>query len=1471
MNRFLTSVFILILQLSASAQTTPNEQLRQVFAPLDKSLATTGYLVNQQFSFVEPGLFQGKASDTIRADINTFGILFGAMSNSRIINGGGLLMPYPSYLDSVRNHKSVETIPIALMTWQYDRIVPELAIEHNLLTFANDQFFDVPNRPISPYFVCSLFTAAPIHRNLNTLSPKFSLPGTLWYNNLENTTPTMSLDAGDGQGWRPISKQSLASAKYDTPGEKTLTLRLVYPNRTVFTKMKITVTRPLVEDRDWASTADESIPISATKPYLGKLGTGTMQVYYNCDQKKMLKPLIIVEGIEFLFPESGFNITATAADFFDRLGDDEVSSPTLRKIIEPEGYDIIYVDWSAEGGADYIQRNAYMIEEVIKWVNAQKAAAGSTEPNVVLGISMGGLVAKYALLDMQNNGLVHDTRLFISFDSPLRGANIPIGAQCALDYLSDLNNISITVNPPGPGGPVTLAIPAVPQIAEGIAAIQAPATRQILLYHVNNINGSVEPVNTDKVAFFTELDAMGTLTMRHVAISNGADNGSAIENNMFAGISFFTLIGSFTPCFPVTIPNFFPPPIGGTTITVCPNVANMTLNVRATGNNVGTNVFNGGFTLAGGGIEVTPLNRSITCFTKPYDVCPGGNSILGTLPLGLAVNLIPNVPGLMLSGGLSSAASGTTHHTFIPTFSGLSAVEPSNLLTPAVCGAANRCSASDPADKIINPFSGLPEFNQSHVTIDRRIATVLVDELVTQTANPYPLPVAPSVLNTYYNAGYANQKTITDLVISTSSGKLSINNTGNIGYNNGPASNLMNLDVYTRCGDIVVNNQAKLFVGADNASKHGKLVVTSGSSLTIKSGGTLRVTSSSSSVVIKPGARLILDPGAIIQLDDPSSAIRIEGELVVNGDIVFSGQGYFDFAGKPQQLVMGPGYETFNLTGFSKTQEMIRLSSDVKVPEGKHLNWNRGLILVSGSLLVGTKSNVTGVDLTVTSKGNGLFMMGTGVKNIFFNGCDFTKLEQVFRIEGGQTMTIDNSNFEELNIGIENYKVSSLLLNNDIFRRYNSAVQCQDGFSSIVNNSSFYGSEQAGAISFSGIPFTMLDGCMIEGHKSSSLSAPLTSPQLAVSSAAVKSFSGIMIVSNTSILNNGIGIKSLGSPGEGLRASAIVLLGSNIAQNEAGVFIEGASMTDGLVLADCSSFWLNREAIIGSDITLMIDALDLSVYEFDTDVPNLFVHDAFGAAPGNFIDVCYIIKPVTVNDPMRNNFWASYGNALTQIDPLPRINLRDFTCVNPATTAVIQPVANKTAFCPQVERPEVYGHNDPERNCTTGLIDNEGTNKTVNWQFHKGYHFLRSDSVEYGIEEMRPVADLWQSDMNSFGKNCQKYIATARAIVDGFDAGMGLDLGYRPSERTFKSRMPELNQLLVVPNPASEYFSVQLPDDQDYTINIVDAQGRVVLQRHSVNSQTVVSVVNWSAGLYHVVARNARNGTVWTSKMVVGK
>ena len=56
---FIAALLLLCLSAMAQNQPTPNEQPRHAFDPVDKSITTTGYLVNQQFSLVEPRHFQG--------------------------------------------------------------------------------------------------------------------------------------------------------------------------------------------------------------------------------------------------------------------------------------------------------------------------------------------------------------------------------------------------------------------------------------------------------------------------------------------------------------------------------------------------------------------------------------------------------------------------------------------------------------------------------------------------------------------------------------------------------------------------------------------------------------------------------------------------------------------------------------------------------------------------------------------------------------------------------------------------------------------------------------------------------------------------------------------------------------------------------------------------------------------------------------------------------------------------------------------------------------------------------------------------------------------------------------------------------------------------------------------------------------------------------------------------------------------
>lgn len=142
-------------------------------------------------------------------------------------------------------------------------------------------------------------------------------------------------------------------------------------------------------------------------------------------------------------PSSSFNNPLIVAEGFDpwRLCDNNechsYSGFTDYEDINREsifsGFDIFYIDWE-DCGAD-IRANAALLEEVINWVNENKTCSNA---NVVLGQSMGGLIARYCLCSMEERGVPHDTRLFISHDAPHMGVNVSPGLQ----YLYwDIRNI----------------------------------------------------------------------------------------------------------------------------------------------------------------------------------------------------------------------------------------------------------------------------------------------------------------------------------------------------------------------------------------------------------------------------------------------------------------------------------------------------------------------------------------------------------------------------------------------------------------------------------------------------------------------------------------------------------------------------------------------------------------------------------------------------------------------------------------------------------------------------------------------------------------------------------------------------------------------------------------------------------------------------------------------------------------------
>ncbi|NND63436.1 MAG: T9SS type A sorting domain-containing protein, partial [Flavobacteriaceae bacterium] len=155
--------------------------------------------------------------------------------------------------------------------------------------------------------------------------------------------------------------------------------------------------------------------------------------------------------------------------------------------------------------------------EMINYLNAEKVG---DEELVVLGPSMGGLIARYGLAYMEQNSIPHETRLYISFDSPHIGANIPISLQYLINYFAQEI-----------GDATALAI------VEDV--LFSPAAKEMLSDHLlaHLLAGSTFEQDPTKLLpegapgfrdeFQSELDAIGfPQNVRNVTMINGSGNAT---------------------------------------------------------------------------------------------------------------------------------------------------------------------------------------------------------------------------------------------------------------------------------------------------------------------------------------------------------------------------------------------------------------------------------------------------------------------------------------------------------------------------------------------------------------------------------------------------------------------------------------------------------------------------------------------------------------------------------------------------------------------------------------------------------------------------------------------------------------------------------------------------------------------------------------------------------------------------------
>lgn len=365
-------------------------------------------------------------------------------------------------------------IPVVMMDVDYNSCRTD-AVSANLFSYSGNQLHDVTGRTQSPYLLKNAFLATPT-KNSAKGGLSFVFTQGLYVKISSKTLSSIQVDFADGAGFRTASWDTPVSASYTTNGSKLIKIKLTYSDastRQCYTTVEMTdVTSPGARYSGDAPGYVLPAPDHVFAPTSLHSG-GKLYIQYsvtnNSSPKKLRKPLFVVEGFDAHFVAPDLVDNYDMSDFIKQLNGGNINTS-----LDNAGYDLVFLDFN--NGTDDIRRNASLFEEALAWINnpAQKEISGTSQ-NVVLGLSMGGLVARYGLARVTKAGGATDTRLLITHDTPHRGANIPLGMQYLLRQASSVQMVSYFNS-----------IGVLPRVRQANDMLDSPAAQQMLIVRAVN-------------------------------------------------------------------------------------------------------------------------------------------------------------------------------------------------------------------------------------------------------------------------------------------------------------------------------------------------------------------------------------------------------------------------------------------------------------------------------------------------------------------------------------------------------------------------------------------------------------------------------------------------------------------------------------------------------------------------------------------------------------------------------------------------------------------------------------------------------------------------------------------------------------------------------------------------------------------------------------------------------------------------
>lgn len=198
----------------------------------------------------------------------------------------------------------------------------------------------------------------------------------------------------------------------------------------------------------------------------------------------LVRPVIMADG---------FNLGRSKLDtLYQGLeGGDFAFVSELRR----RGRDVILVGFE-ERSASILDNAEAVVAAILRATAEQVGDARLT----VGGFSMGGIVTRYALAKLEWQRMDHRTALYFSYDSPHRGASIPVGVQAFSHFIPFANDFA--------------------------KQMDSPAARQMLWRHYDKDSGTIG-VAPERTAFLEALEQVGGWPRipRTLAVANGRADG----------------------------------------------------------------------------------------------------------------------------------------------------------------------------------------------------------------------------------------------------------------------------------------------------------------------------------------------------------------------------------------------------------------------------------------------------------------------------------------------------------------------------------------------------------------------------------------------------------------------------------------------------------------------------------------------------------------------------------------------------------------------------------------------------------------------------------------------------------------------------------------------------------------------------------------------------------------------------------